>query len=754
MADIGALYVRILADMKTFGADLKSKMTKAEGDATSTGKKVGGGFGKGLATAATAFAGLAVVDYMKHAGEAASELNVDIGRTEDVFGRAGAAVVDWSKKSAQGLGLSQDEALTLANRLGTMYGSMGMSSKGAAQLSENAIKLGTDLATFYKKDPATGINAIRMASLGATRGLKQFGIVIDKTAVSAQAVRMGLGKTTVDVGKLGRAQDAAAKASSHIVTAQNSARIALMTYNEAVLKHGKNSDQAQKALIKFQSAQEKVRAAHQASAAAQRRVNEVMKGGKTVLTAAEKAQATYALIAQKAGKAQGAFAKEGGSLEIQNRKTRAEFKNMQASLGQALLPVMTKVGNIIATQVAPALAKMADFVGRNRRVMVPLIGSLAAFVAVVKGAKAISNFAKDIGGVVKAVKSMELGQKLAAGATKVWSAVQAVFNAIMAANPIVLVVLAIAALIAIIVIAYMKVGWFRAGVQAAFGAVAAAAQWVWQKVVAAFHWIVNAISGVLSWLRRNWPLIIAILLGPIGIVGLLIIKNFSRIRDFVTGAWRGMLNVIRSVAGAIANFVSTWIGRIVGFFTGLPGALIHFGAEMIGGFLRGITNAWTNVTQFFANIGTGIKNTIGNVGSWLLNIGHDLIMGLVHGIENAWHFVTDKLSDLASHLPGFIKGPLHIGSPSRVFANDVGQWISRGIAAGITEHGGAVKSALNKLPLDVYAAGGAGGPGSRVTVAKSAPTVENLYVQALDARQLAGAVADRLAYEELRSARL
>lgn len=62
-------------------------------------------------------------------------------------------------------------------------------------------------------------------------------------------------------------------------------------------------------------------------------------------------------------------------------------------------------------------------------------------------------------GVVTAITAVQ--QKAAAAASKAWAAAQWLLNAAMSANPIVLVVLAIAALVAAIVIAYKKSETFR-----------------------------------------------------------------------------------------------------------------------------------------------------------------------------------------------------------------------------------------------------------------------------------------------------
>jgi phage-related protein len=68
---------------------------------------------------------------------------------------------------------------------------------------------------------------------------------------------------------------------------------------------------------------------------------------------------------------------------------------------------------------------------------------------------------------------------VASMATKVWTGIQAAFNAVMAANPVVLATIAIAALAAGIVVAYQKSETFRNIVQGAFNTVKGAAEGFW-----------------------------------------------------------------------------------------------------------------------------------------------------------------------------------------------------------------------------------------------------------------------------------
>lgn len=88
------------------------------------------------------------------------------------------------------------------------------------------------------------------------------------------------------------------------------------------------------------------------------------------LTNAEKATALYTIAQRDAGKAQGDFARTGGGLANQQRALAAQFANLKATLGTALLPVFTHFVQILnqlmpqfqalAERYAPLLAKELD----------------------------------------------------------------------------------------------------------------------------------------------------------------------------------------------------------------------------------------------------------------------------------------------------------------------------------------------------------------------------------------------------------
>ena len=148
-------------------------------------------------------------------------------------------------------------------------------------------------------------------------------------------------------------------------------------------------------------------------------------------------------------------------------------------------------------------------------------------------------------------------------ATKAWAAAQWLLNAALSANPIGLIVIAIAALVAGFIVAYKKVGWFREG------------------VTAALNWVKRAAVNVFNWIKKNWPLLLAVLAGPFGLAVGLIIKNFDKIKKGATNAANWIKNAFKNVK----NFIS-------GIFSGA--------GEFVAGLGRGLAN-WLNANTPFGD---------------------------------------------------------------------------------------------------------------------------------------------------------
>jgi hypothetical protein len=280
----------------------------------------------------------------------------------------------------------------------------------------------------------------------------------------------------------------------------------------------------------------------------------------------------------------------GGTAEAtatSSGKMAVAFGEVQEELGGKLLPVVST---------------LADVLARYSGLIIPIGAAIL--------------------GVVAAVKLWNIYSAIQAAVTTEGSVAQAIFNAVMAANPIILVVLAIAALIGALVLAYFKIGWFRDFVDAAFDA-----------VVAAFNLVKDAAVAVFRWVADNWPLLLAILTGPIGIAVLLITKNWDTLKDaakamvqwvmdrfqdltgFVSRIAEAIGGVMRSIGDAIRlpiDAATAMVEWVIGKFQ----ALLDFIRDLVGkvgGVVGDIVGALKGPINGFIRLWNGLEFTIPKV---------------------------------------------------------------------------------------------------------------------------------------------
>jgi hypothetical protein len=242
---------------------------------------------------------------------------------------------------------------------------------------------------------------------------------------------------------------------------------------------------------------------------------------------------------------------DSGKAALDLAKKQRELKmastGVKVAIGSALLPVIST----LATTLTPLITTFASWMGHSKVLTYAVMGLTAALIGLLVVNK--------ISAAISMLTSTTIAHKVAtiasSLATKAWAAAQWLLNAALTANPIVLVVAAIAALIGILVLAYMKVGWFRDGVDA-----------MAQGAVAAFNWVVGAAKTVFNWIKSNWPLLLAILGGPIGAAVAVIVTHFDKIKGAATGAF----NAIKSAAQTVGSVVTS---SVVGAFNAVKAAI-------------------------------------------------------------------------------------------------------------------------------------------------------------------------------------
>ena len=205
-------------------------------------------------------------------------------------------------------------------------------------------------------------------------------------------------------------------------------------------------------------------------------------------------------------------------------------------------PAGTSFGNVLNTVAAAAqtvggwLKTMGDWISRNTDLVTPLVAA--------------------VGGAVAAVTAVTTAMRLAATA-------QALLNAVMAANPIMLLVTAIGALVAGLVYFFTQT---QTGRQ------------IWSDFTAFISQCVTSIIGF-----------------------------FTSLGSSIGTALTNAANGARNVWNGVVNWFGSIPSKIKGFFSNAGSILKDAGAAIINGFLNGLKGAWNNVTGWIGGIGDWIK---------------------------------------------------------------------------------------------------------------------------------------------------
>jgi len=108
------------------------------------------------------------------------------------------------------------------------------------------------------------------------------------------------------------------------------------------------------------------------------------------------ATATLQLLSEKTAGAHGAFARESNTLAGQQERLRAQFQNVKATLGTALLPMLTSLFGWVNTKVLPASKQLAGQLGTSLGPMITRVGGFIRNTLVPAGASLYNWFVQRI----------------------------------------------------------------------------------------------------------------------------------------------------------------------------------------------------------------------------------------------------------------------------------------------------------------------------------------------------------------------
>lgn len=109
--------------------------------------------------------------------------------------------------------------------------------------------------------------------------------------------------------------------------------------------------------------------------------------------------------------------------------------------------------------------------------------------------------------------------------------------------------------------------------------------------------------------------------------------------------------------------------------------LLAAGIDLIWEFIKGMTSLTNDVISAIAEIGGAIISEALNID--LMSIGKDIVRGLWNGISSMGGWIGDKVGGFFGGITDSVKGVFGVRSPSRVFRDEIGEMLPKGMAVGV-----------------------------------------------------------------------
>lgn len=212
----------------------------------------------------------------------------------------------------------------------------------------------------------------------------------------------------------------------------------------------------------------------------------------------------------------------------------------------------------------------------------------------------------------------------------------------------------------------------------------------------------------------------------------------GKVLQFITSAFNNVQTWATNMVNKAKEMGTNFINQVVSFFTQLPGKILQFLTSAINNVTTWVSNMKTKATEAAQGFLNNVVNTITNLPSkikqyldsainncttWVSQMkqkGKDAITELINGVTSAASGIADKVKSIGSDIvngvwngikaakdtfvanvksffSGIVDGvkdALGIGSPSKVFRDEVGQWLPAGVAVGFE---GAMPAAMKSI---------------------------------------------------------
>ena len=172
---------------------------------------------------------------------------------------------------------------------------------------------------------------------------------------------------------------------------------------------------------------------------------------------------------------------------------------------------------------------------------------------------------------------------------------------------------------------------------------------------------------------------------------------WSAIQGIASAVWGGIQGVVAAGVGMVSGVVSAACSTIRSVWAALWNGVGSIVSNVWGGIVGTVSNMVGRVGSVVSGIGGTVRSAVSGAGSWLVSAGRNIIQGLINGITGMVGSLYSSITNALSGLVDKAKNALGIHSPSRVFRDEVGVMVGRGMALGIDDSAHVVSRSMDSL---------------------------------------------------------
>ena len=321
---------------------------------------------------------------------------------------------------------------------------------------------------------------------------------------------------------------------------------------------------------------------------------------------------------------------------VQWETLQRTLTSVVATIGEALLPafssILEKVG-AAAGRFAAWFSSLSDGEKNTILIIASVLAAIGPLLII------IGKVSTGIGAIIKIFPALKAGI--------------AAVNVVMSANPILLIVAAIAAVIAALVLLYNNCEWFRNAVDA-----------VWE-------WLKNAFSVIVEWFQKSFAAIgDALSFLYTGIIKPVVekaISVFQSFKDFFSGLWSWLTDAFSNIGSSVKstfsnigdaltnlkdNTIKPVVEKAVNIFK-------EWGSYLKDNFMTAFNTVVDNLKEHFPELYNTIKavwENIKNIFSGVVDFVKNVFSG---NWKDAWQNVVDIFGEVFSLLGNLVKAPMN-----------------------------------------------------------------------------------------------